>query len=55
MMVPQKSTSLVVGVGPDVEHAGESCDYCSWPRPVVTENSTLITAKTRWLGGGQLD
>jgi hypothetical protein len=29
MMVPHKSTSLVVGVGPDVVHAGETCDYCS--------------------------
>jgi hypothetical protein len=29
MMVPKKSTSMVIGVGPDVEHAGESCDYCS--------------------------
>ena len=29
MMVPKKSTSLVIGVGPDVEHTGETCDYCS--------------------------
>ena len=29
MMVPKKSTSMVIGVGPEVEHAGESCDYCS--------------------------
>jgi hypothetical protein len=29
MMVPRKSTSMVIGIGPDVEHAGESCDYCS--------------------------
>jgi hypothetical protein len=29
MMVPKKSTSMVVGIGPDVEHAGESCDFCS--------------------------
>jgi hypothetical protein len=29
MMVPKKSTSMVIGIGPDVEHAGESCDYCS--------------------------
>jgi hypothetical protein len=29
MMVPKKSTSMVIGIGPDVEHSGESCDYCS--------------------------
>ena len=29
MMVPKKSTSMVIGIGRDVEHAGESCDYCS--------------------------
>ena len=29
MMVPKKSTSLAIGVGPEVEHAGETCDYCS--------------------------
>ncbi len=29
MMVPKKSTSMAIGIGPDVEHAGESCDYCS--------------------------
>ncbi len=29
MMVPKKSTSIVIGIGADVEHAGESCDYCS--------------------------
>jgi hypothetical protein len=29
MMVPKKSTSMVIGIGPDVEHAGEPCDYCS--------------------------
>jgi hypothetical protein len=29
MMVPKKSTSIVIGIGTDVEHAGESCDYCS--------------------------
>jgi hypothetical protein len=29
MMVPKKSTSTVIGIGPDVEHSGESCDYCS--------------------------
>jgi hypothetical protein len=29
MMVPKKSTSMVIGIEPDVEHAGESCDYCS--------------------------
>ncbi len=29
MMIPKKSTSLVIGVGTDVEHVGESCDYCS--------------------------
>ena len=29
MMVPKKSTSMVIGIGPEVEHAGESCDYCS--------------------------
>jgi hypothetical protein len=28
MMVPKKSTSMVIGIGPDVAHAGESCDYC---------------------------
>jgi hypothetical protein len=29
MMTPHKSTSLAVGTGPDVEHVGETCDYCS--------------------------
>jgi len=29
MMVPKKSTSMVIGFGREVEHAGESCDYCS--------------------------
>ena len=29
MMVPHKSTSLVIGIGPDVQHSGEACDYCS--------------------------
>ncbi|MFZ2058158.1 MAG: hypothetical protein WAV54_12195 [Acidimicrobiales bacterium] len=29
MMVPNKSTSMAIGIGADVEHAGESCDYCS--------------------------
>jgi hypothetical protein len=29
MMVPKKSTSIVIGIGTDVERAGESCDYCS--------------------------
>jgi len=29
LMMPQKSTSLAIGIGPDVEHAGEACDYCS--------------------------
>ncbi len=29
LMMPQKSTTLAIGVGPDVEHAGEACDYCS--------------------------
>ena len=29
LMVPQKSNSLVIGIGADVEHAGETCDYCS--------------------------
>jgi hypothetical protein len=29
MMLPKKSTSLVIGLGTDVDHAGESCDYCS--------------------------
>jgi hypothetical protein len=29
MMRPKKSTSMVIGLGPDVDHAGESCDYCS--------------------------
>ena len=29
LMMPQKSTSLVIGIGADVEHAGETCDYCS--------------------------
>jgi hypothetical protein len=29
MMVPKKSTSMVIGIGREVEHAGESCDYCS--------------------------
>ena len=29
MMVPKKSTSMAIGVGADVAHAGETCDYCS--------------------------
>ncbi len=29
MMVPQKSASLVIGVGPDVDSSPEPCDYCS--------------------------
>jgi Vitamin B12 dependent methionine synthase, activation domain len=29
MMVPRKSTSLVIGVGPDVVQSGDPCDYCS--------------------------
>ena len=29
MMVPKKSTSMVIGLGVDVDHSGESCDYCS--------------------------
>jgi hypothetical protein len=29
LMMPQKSTSLAIGIGPDVEHSGEACDYCS--------------------------
>jgi hypothetical protein len=29
MMIPQKTNSLVIGLGPDVLHAGDACDYCS--------------------------
>jgi hypothetical protein len=29
LMMPQKSTSLVICIGAEVEHAGETCDYCS--------------------------
>jgi hypothetical protein len=29
LMVPRKSTSMVIGLGRDVLHAGEACDYCS--------------------------
>jgi len=29
MMVPEKSTSMAIGVGAEVAHAGETCDYCS--------------------------
>jgi hypothetical protein len=29
MMVPHKSTSLVIGTGADVERTGEACDFCS--------------------------
>ncbi len=29
MMIPHKSTSLVVGVGPNVSHDGRICDFCS--------------------------
>jgi hypothetical protein len=29
LMMPQKSTSLVIGIGADVERTGETCDYCS--------------------------
>jgi hypothetical protein len=29
MMVPQKSTSLAIGLGAGVQHSGQACDYCS--------------------------
>jgi hypothetical protein len=29
MMVPRKSTSLVVGIGAELDRSGEPCDYCS--------------------------
>jgi hypothetical protein len=29
MMLPKKSTSMVIGIGPELDHLGESCDYCS--------------------------
>lgn len=29
MMVPHKSTSMAIGIGADVQHSGEACDYCS--------------------------
>lgn len=29
MMTPKKSTSMVIGLGTDVNRSGESCDYCS--------------------------
>jgi hypothetical protein len=29
MMLPQKSASLVIGIGPGVDRSGEPCDYCS--------------------------
>jgi hypothetical protein len=29
MMMPRKSTSLAIGIGPNVEHSGDACDYCS--------------------------
>ncbi|MGC8627029.1 MAG: hypothetical protein ACP5VR_05620 [Acidimicrobiales bacterium] len=29
MMLPQKSTSLVVGIGGDLGRSGEPCDYCA--------------------------
>lgn len=28
MMIPSKSLSLVIGIGPDVYSSGDSCDYC---------------------------
>lgn len=28
-MIPRKSTSLVIGFGANVDHAGSVCDYCS--------------------------
>jgi len=29
MMMPRKSSSLVVGIGEGLEHPGDPCDYCS--------------------------
>lgn len=29
MMLPRKSASLVIGIGPQVDRGGEPCDYCS--------------------------
>lgn len=29
MMQPHKSTSLVIGIGTEVKHDGDTCDYCS--------------------------
>lgn len=29
MIIPHKSTSLVIGIGPDVLHEGDTCDFCS--------------------------
>ena len=29
MMVPHKSTSMLIGLGRDVRHVGDACDYCS--------------------------
>ena len=29
MMVPHKSTSMLIGIGRDVRHMGDACDYCS--------------------------
>ena len=29
MMLPRKSTSLVVGIGEDLERLGDPCDYCN--------------------------
>jgi hypothetical protein len=29
MMVPHKSTSMVIGLGPEVARDGDACDYCS--------------------------
>jgi len=28
-MTPVKSVSLVIGIGRELERAGESCDYCA--------------------------
>jgi len=43
MMIPKKSTSLVIGVGTHVEHVGESCDYCSNGRDLPLRESTSHT------------
>ena len=40
LMLPQKSTSLVIGTGEDVLHSGETCDYCSMATTCLFRDNT---------------